>query len=240
MTVTGMERAPPVDHQYSLRDPDNCQMRMTDPEPTDEPAGRPQGGSCLILGVMGIAAVFLAAIILALAGSVLFVGMPGPTDHPAVGRRLPQLELEPLTGTDEPVTLDDLAGKVVLVNLWATWCQPCRVETPHIAELGRKLRDQPDFKLLTISCGSEIPEDVDRLRTETKHFLDQLNTHIPAYADPDWTTRKAFDSLGSLEILPTTFVIDRQGVIRGVWPGYGPGVTDEMEQLILRLLQEQG
>jgi len=216
-------------------------MRMMDPEPADEPAARPQGGSCLILGAMAILAAFLAAIVLAVVGSVLSVGsvgLPGPADHPAVGHRLPQLELEPLASTDSPVTLDDLAGKVVLLHFWATWCQPCRIEIPQIAELGRKLGEQPDFKLLTISCGSEIPEDVDRLRADTKRFLDQLNVHIPVYADPRWTTREGLDPLVRLDYLPATLAIDRQGVIRGVWPGYAPGVTDEMEQLILRLLKE--
>lgn len=215
---------------------------MIDSEHDDESAGRPQGGSCLILGAMAILAAFLAAIVLAVAGSVLSVGgegLPDPTSHPAVGHRLPQLELEPLAGADSPVTLDDLAGKVVLLHLWATWCQPCRIETPHIAELGRKLRDQPDFKLLTISCGGEIPEDVDMLRTDTKRFLDQLNVQVPAYADPYWITRQPLEPLGGLDYVPTTLAIDRQGVIRGVWPGYAPGVTDQMERLILRLLEEQ-
>ncbi|HUT90654.1 MAG TPA: TlpA disulfide reductase family protein [Thermoguttaceae bacterium] len=211
-------------------------------EAVDEPGGRPQGTSCLILGVMGIAAVFAGIVIIALAGSILFrpaATGADPARHPAVGSTLPQIELEPLTGTDEPVTAESLAGKVVLVNLWGTWCQPCWQELPHIAGLEGKLRHWPDFKLLAVSCTNQVPEDIDALRQETRLFLAGFELDMPTYADPEGATRVAFLSLGGSGAFPTTLVLDRQGVIRGVWEGFSSKVPEEVERLVLRLLEKQ-
>jgi len=215
-----------------------------DPELADESLGRPRGASWLAIVVMGVASVFLAVVIVSLAGALLSVGdgapsLPNPEEHSAVGQRLARLNLEPLFGVDEPVTLDDLAGNVVLVNFWGTWCQPCQIELPHIAKLGKDLRDRSDFKLLAVSCGTESPEDAEGLRIETENFLRRSNIDVPTYSDPDWTTRSAFQALTGLNVAPITFVMDRQGVLRGIWPGYAPGIEEQMAELIERLLDEK-
>ncbi len=214
---------------------------MSDWEPGDPSIRRPQGVGCGMLALTGLASLLLAIVVLALVGSILFPSAPGTgriEPHPAIGRTPAAIELDPLTGTDEPVSLKDLSGKVVLVNFWATWCGPCWLEAPHIARLDRKFRDRPDFALLSISCGDPMPEDVDLLRRQTRAFLQKLQLDMPTYVDTRWTTRRAFDALGSVPALPSTFVLDRQGVIRGVWHGFGPDVPEEMEQLIHELLQE--
>ncbi len=218
-------------------------MRNMDPEPTGESLGHPQGSSCLALVVMGVAAVFLAIVVVTLAGALLSVGGDVPDEfdpqaHPAVGQKLMGLDLQPLSGADEPVTLDSLAGKVALVNFWGTWCQPCRIELPHIAKLGSDLRDRADFKLLAVSCGTEYPEDVEGLRIETENSLRQWNIDLPTYCDPDGTTRAAFRRLTGLEVVPITFVVDRQGMLRGLWPGYASGIEEEMAGLVDQLLEE--
>jgi cytochrome c biogenesis protein CcmG/thiol:disulfide interchange protein DsbE len=218
-------------------------MRSMDPEPTDESLGRPGGSSWLAIAVMGVASVFLAVVVVSLAGALLSVGGdvpegPTPEEHPAIGQKLARLDLEPLMGADEPVTLDDLAGKVVLVNFWGPWCQPCWIELPHVAKLGKDLGDRTDFKLLAVSCGKGFPEDAEDLRIETATFLRQSNIDVPTYSDPDGTTRSAFQALAGLNVFPTTFLMDRQGVLRGIWPGYAPGIEEEMAELVERLLEE--
>jgi len=217
---------------------------MFDPEPVDDLVRRPQGRSCFALLIMGVVSVFLSIVILATVGAILFPGFgapagPDPTDHPAVGQKLSCLDIEPLTGSAGPVTLEDLAGKVVLVNFWGTWCQPCRDEAPHLAELDRKFRPEPDFRLLAVSCGMENPENIDVLRWETERFLENLGLDMPTYADPDGTTQQAFFSLGTEEVFPITVVLDRRGVIRCVWPGFHPEIPQQMEEWIRRLLEEE-
>jgi thiol-disulfide isomerase/thioredoxin len=159
-----------------------------------------------------------------------------------VGKRLPGLQVIALDDPAKSVTLADLSGKVVLVDLWGPWCPPCLSELPHIAALGQKYRDRPEFQLLAITCGQRPPEDTDRLREQTQAFLRQTKLDLPTYLDPGGATRQAVAMIGNLTGfgLPTTFVLDRQGVIRNVWVGYSPAFPEEMDQLIAGLLEEKG
>ena len=158
---------------------------------------------------------------------------------PPAAEKLSQLELLPLTGDSQPVTLAELEGRVVLINFWGTWCPPCLVELPHIAEIEKRFRDDPDFKLLAVSCNYEIPEDVADLRSKTSEFLQQVNIDMPTYVDPEGVSRSAVDDAVGFQGYPTTLLLDRQGVIRKVWAGYTPGVEKEMEKLISQLLEEK-
>ncbi len=157
-----------------------------------------------------------------------------------VGRKLPALELEPLTGDAEPVNLKNLAGHVVVVNFWGTWCPPCRQEFPELAELYAEFRKNPEVRLLAVSCGPDGKEDPKELWENTRRFLAGSRREMPTYADPNETTRVAFDRVVGLQAFPTTFVMDRDGIIRGVWPGYHSRVVSEIKDLVQRLLQADG
>jgi thiol-disulfide isomerase/thioredoxin len=157
-------------------------------------------------------------------------------DQSGVGHRLPDLQLEPLTGDGHPVRLNDLAGKVVLLDFWGTWCPPCRAEFPHIAALGDEYRDRPDFQLLAVSCGGESGEDPQSLRTATQEFLDDRKLDMATYSDPGGFTRREVDKVAGFEGYPSTLVLDRQGVIRGMWVGYEPGTERKIGELIQKLL----
>jgi thiol-disulfide isomerase/thioredoxin len=163
------------------------------------------------------------------------------SEHPAVGKRLSELKVIALDDASKSVTLADLSGKVVLVDLWGPWCPPCRWELPHIAALGQKYRSSPGFQLLAVSSGQTRPENIDRLRKETRAFLKDAGLDLPTYLDPGFVTRRAFAEAGDLTRLsfPTTFVMDRRGVIRGVWEGYSPSVPEQIDQTIAQLLEEK-
>jgi cytochrome c biogenesis protein CcmG, thiol:disulfide interchange protein DsbE len=161
------------------------------------------------------------------------------TEGPAIGRTLPYLRLEPLTGSTTPVTLDDLKGRVTVVNYWGTWCPPCRREFPHIVELAARFGARDDFRLYAVSCGSDS-ENFETLRSETQAFLATSKAALPTWWDENAASRRALGAVLDGEGFggyPTTLVLDRQGTIRGMWVGYTPGNERDMEAVVGQLLR---
>lgn len=159
--------------------------------------------------------------------------------HRAIGQKLPALELQPLTGAEQPVTLDDLQGRVTLVAFWGTWCGPCKRELPHLIEVAHAFAKTPEFQFLAVSCGPGGPEDLEELGVETEVFLERAKLKVPTYADPKMVTRDAFDAVGRFQGYPTTFLLDRQGVIRQVWVGYDPEIKAKLTTLIPAMLEQK-
>ncbi|MEZ5542844.1 MAG: TlpA disulfide reductase family protein [Pseudomonadota bacterium] len=114
---------------------------------------------------------------------------------------VPELVLPDLDGRE--YRLSDLRGRVVLVNFWATWCQPCLRELPNLARLQAAYADLP-FTILAI----DVEEDARRVR----HFAAQHNLAFPVLLDADGSEFAAWGS----KVLPTTFVVDAAGKIRYV------------------------
>jgi thiol-disulfide isomerase/thioredoxin len=97
-------------------------------------------------------------------------------------------------------TLHDFAGKVVLLNLWATWCVPCREEMPALDKLESKLGGK-DFAVVPVNIDKGGPE-------KAASFLKETGAaHLPLYTDP---TGKMFATLKAVG-MPTTLIIDRAG-----------------------------
>ena len=164
---------------------------------------------------------------------------PLGTVSPAIGRRLAHLELVGLTGESGAVSLEELRGKVALVNYWGTWCPPCVRELPEIEAIGKRFAGRKDFWLLAVSCGQGADENVETLRDETERFLAGRGSELATYVDPGATSRQAMNVvLGVPLAYPTTVLVDRAGKIRGLWQGYHPRAAEEMEAEIERLLQE--
>ena len=161
------------------------------------------------------------------------------TKHPAVGRELQQLQLEPLIGASETVTLPDVRGEVVLINYWGTWCPPCRMEFPELMDAYGELKDQKDFRLLSVSCPGGN-ESVAQLRVETRQFLDDEKYEIPVYSDLEESSRQALVRSANLDSFnfPTTVLLDRAGIIRGLWVGYVPGVGEAIREAAAELLSD--
>jgi len=188
--------------------------------------------SMVLIGLIGIAAL------------VVFISLPSspPGDtfdfenHPAVGLTLPQVELMPLTGPGEPTILDDLIGKVVVLNFWATWCGPCVEELPDMTTVQREFRDRGDFRLLAVSCDAVSSENVERLRSDTAALLSELDLDLPTYTDANGLTRGALNDIASFDAYPTTILLDRTGTIRGVH--VGATTKAALRREVLRLLSE--
>lgn len=202
---------------------------MRDPRATDGPTPRWRRNRIVLLW-LGVALPWIVG-----CGEIEY---PDTESHPAVGHRLSGLALEPLVGQGQPVTLDSLKGKIVLLNFWATWCPPCRMELPHIAQLQEKFSATDDVEILPINC-DDAGRGSDQLSLEVTAMLRDLNINLTTYEDLDFVSRDAIMSLPDLNdmAIPTTLVLDRQGVVRYVWVGYGPGLEHRMEQAITDLLE---
>jgi peroxiredoxin len=122
--------------------------------------------------------------------------------HPAqTGKIAPDFTVSDGTRT---VHLADYRGKVVLVNFWATWCQPCIVELPSLLQLHR---DQPNLVILAVS----IDEDPDAYAT----FIARRHIDLITVRDPSQSAAKLFHT----DMWPETYLIDRNGVIRSKYVG---------------------
>lgn len=101
----------------------------------------------------------------------------------------------------QAVRLSALRGKVVLLNVWTTWCPPCREEMPSMERLYERLRDR-DFQLLAVSQDEDGPRVV-------RPFVEELKLSFPVLVDPDHLVGDRYGVWG----YPESFVIDRAGRI---------------------------
>jgi thiol-disulfide isomerase/thioredoxin len=121
------------------------------------------------------------------------------------GIKAREFSLQSLDG--EEVSLSDLNGQVVLVNFWASWCEPCRDEIPDLEAAYQKYHDE-GFTILGINV-QESPDTV-------KEFVARLGITYPVLLDVDGRVLKEYRSGG----LPISLVLDRNGVIRARQTGY--------------------
>jgi thiol-disulfide isomerase/thioredoxin len=166
---------------------------------------------------------------------------PSGAADPLVGQKLPEFRLAPLTGDPPPLLPADLSGKVTLVNFWGTWCPPCMQEFPHLDALRKELAKHDDFRFVSVSCKQGVETDIDELRADTENFLKRQKTDLPTYYDPEGLTRIAvMDAMQGLGFgYPMTLLFDREGIIRGAWRGYGPGMEDDLRAVTEKLLAGQ-
>ena len=140
---------------------------------------------------------------------------PAPqADHPAPDFTLPSLD-----GTQ--IALSKLKGQVALINVWATWCPPCRAEMPTIETVYEQYRDQ-GFTVLAVDL-QEDPRSV-------AAFMRQYKLTFPALLDLDGEVSRTYQAFS----LPSSFFVDKQGVIRAVYRGPMPRsvIAGTVEQLL--------
>lgn len=129
---------------------------------------------------------------------------PGRVD---VGLPVPAYAAMTLAGDSS--SLAEQRGKVVLLNVWATWCHPCRDEIPELEQLHQRYQAR-GLQLIGVSV------DADGARADIREFMREFPMSYPIWLDPDERVSAQFLLVG----VPTTFLIDREGILR--WRKTGP------------------
>jgi cytochrome c biogenesis protein CcmG/thiol:disulfide interchange protein DsbE len=142
---------------------------------------------------------------------------------PLNGKPAPAFALQDLNG--KKVSLADYKGKAVMLNFWATWCGPCRIETPWIVELRQKYAAQ-GFEVLGIDTeGDDLKKDDKagwaKAAAAANKFATEEKIPYPVLLDGDSISR----DYGGLDDLPTSFFVDRKGVVVAAQVG----LTSEQE-----------
>jgi peroxiredoxin len=138
-----------------------------------------------------------------------------------VGLPAPPLALKRVGGGD--IDIASLKGKVVLVNFWATWCEPCRAEMPEFEKLYRKMEGKP-FELLAVS--------VDEKDTKVKEMAKAMNLSFPILLDDREKTARMWGTI----MFPETYLIGPDGMviekIIGAKEWTGEEITNKLEKLM--------
>jgi len=146
-----------------------------------------------------------------------FSAVPAEVNYPA-----PELTLTTLQG--EPVSLSDYLGSVVLVNLWATWCPPCREEMPTLQAFYEKYKDD-GFVLLAIDQGETVGQVIP--------FVQEFGLTFPVWLDTGSEAGITFKTMN----LPSSYVIDRKGSVRLMWIG---GISKKnLEKYVPKVIKEK-
>ncbi len=148
----------------------------------------------------------MAATLVGACATMGSVGSPA-AEPPGIGQPFPDIAVKALSG-DRDVRIGDLRGKVVLVDIWASWCGPCKEELPMLDDMAARLAAR-GVQIVAIS----IDEDKQSAQT----FL---------RARPRWSLSLAHDPGGKvpnllqLAQMPTSYIIDRTGILRHVQVGF--------------------
>ena len=148
------------------------------------------------------------------------------TERIQPGLEMPNFTFPHINGRE--VSLSDHRGKVVLVNVWATWCPPCRQEMPSMQSLYEKFKGEK-FEILAVSIDSEGREAV-------SPFMQKMNLTFPALLDQEETIRRLYRVTG----VPESFIIDKQGILVEKIIGPINWATPEVFSFFKDLIQKPG
>lgn len=143
---------------------------------------------------------------------------------PKAGTQAPDFSLPALFKNQGEISLRPYLGKVVLVDFWASWCAPCKKSLP---ELGRIHKRNPDMVVLALS--------IDENRGKAMDFIMDRDTSLVYLHDAKREVAERFDLGG----MPSAYLIDKKGMLRNRFDGYGPGELKSMETEVRKLLEEK-
>ncbi|RUS45697.1 redoxin domain-containing protein [Cohnella sp. AR92] len=135
------------------------------------------------------------------------------------GQLAPDFQLSDRAGN--PVRLSDFRGRTVFVNFWATWCPPCKAEMPHMQRVYEEYKEQ-DVVILSVNLTT-----TEKKAAAVDHFVSEYGLTFPVVLDADGTVKQLYQ----VTAYPTTYVLDKQGIIRNKFTG---AINDETMKQVIR------
>lgn len=175
---------------------------------------------------------YVAALML-MGAVVVAAWLARDTNRPVIaGEPAPEFSATRLDGT--PVSLSDLEGKVVLLNVWATWCPPCRFEMPSMQRLEDAIVDD-DFLVVAVSVDAAEPGQPDafgRVAGDVEAYIAENGYSFTVWHDPAGTIQRVYQTTG----VPESFLIGRDGLIYKKVAGPTEWDAPEYQEMVRRLL----
>jgi thiol-disulfide isomerase/thioredoxin len=151
------------------------------------------------------------------------------TDYPPIASAVAQADMKNLDGTTFKVA--DRKGKVLLLNMWATWCGPCRAEMPSLVRMQDAHRDK-GFEVIGLNTDDETVDAINKFAADMKLNYTLVWANMPM--------QKALISISKFGGIPQSFIVDRDGNLRGVFRGANPADVKKMEELVEMIVNEKG
>jgi peroxiredoxin len=140
-----------------------------------------------------------------------------------IGQKAPDFTLKNMQGKN--LNLTEQRGSIILLNFWASWCGPCRKEMPALQALQEKYQD----------LGVQVwGVNVEQENQAGKDFLADLDLSFSIFFDQTNTLSATYQ----VEAMPTTVIIDRDGVVRFIYRGYKDGYDKKYAKAIKKLIRE--
>ena len=153
-------------------------------------------------------------------------------NYPPLPEGIATAEVEDLDGGT--FKIEDKKGKVLVLNLWATWCVPCIAEMPHLVEMQNEYKDQ-NFEVigLNVGDGDGVPEPKDKIdRFVKKHGLNY------ELARADRKLFSEFVTLTRMPVVPQTVIVNREGRMTGIFTGGSKENFAKMKEVVEKTIKQ--
>jgi len=128
-------------------------------------------------------------------------------------------------GEGQPYSLRQFQGKVLYIDFWASWCGPCAKSFPFLNGLNTKLKDR-GLQVIAVN--------LDENAEDAKGFLTEFSPNFTVAADGNQQCAQSFN----VKAMPSSYLVDRKGIIRHVQLGFKAGEGEQLEQILTQLLDE--